>query len=189
MRISVFLPLLLVASNDLMAACPATITGTIINIKAECGAVGNGTTDDTYIIQDAINKMASKTNGLGGDVYFLPGTYLVKNAIQQNPIEPGKSEIGDIYLNLKSNVNLRLDSSAKIKAAPDSDKNGSYNVLYIRGKKNIKISGGTIEGERASVYPPASQYGMGIGLYNGSTNITIEGITVKNAWGNLHRSK
>jgi len=48
-----------------------------INV-ADFGAVGNGTTDDTTAIQNAIN--AANTNG-GGSVYFEAKDYLITNAI------------------------------------------------------------------------------------------------------------
>lgn len=45
----------------------------VYNVKTDYGAVGNGSTDDTSAIQNAING-ASSTNGI---VYFPDGTYII----------------------------------------------------------------------------------------------------------------
>jgi hypothetical protein len=49
----------------------------IVNVR-DFGATGNGTTDDTLSIQEAINSLGSN----GGNVYIPPGNYLISSTIQ-----------------------------------------------------------------------------------------------------------
>jgi len=51
--------------------------GTVINVKSR-GAVGDGATNDSSAIQDAINA----AQAVGGLVYFPPGTYLISSTLQ-----------------------------------------------------------------------------------------------------------
>ena len=51
----------------------------IVSVQ-DFGATGNGTTDDTVAIQNAINSFAST----GGTLYFAPGTYKVTSSINVN---------------------------------------------------------------------------------------------------------
>jgi hypothetical protein len=48
------------------------------NVKGDYGAVGDGTTDDTTAINNAITGAAAA----GGTVYFPPGTYRVNGTIE-----------------------------------------------------------------------------------------------------------
>lgn len=50
----------------------------ILNVK-ELGATGNGTTDDTYALQQAINIVKVRTNG--GAVYLPPGRYRITDTV------------------------------------------------------------------------------------------------------------
>lgn len=70
-----------------------------LNVK-DLGAIGDGVTDDTYAIQNAINNANGKT------VFFPKGTYLVSNT-----------------LNLKSNTNLLGESrnSSILKLSTETD--------------------------------------------------------------------
>jgi hypothetical protein len=52
-----------------------------ISVK-DFGATGNGTTDDTQSIQNAINYLATVSNGNSGGIVFFPiGTYLITDAV------------------------------------------------------------------------------------------------------------
>lgn len=48
-----------------------------LNVKTDCGAAGNGTTNDTTSIQSCISTAASSGQG----IYFPPGTYLITAAL------------------------------------------------------------------------------------------------------------
>ncbi|MCK9617757.1 MAG: hypothetical protein M0R21_07960 [Lentimicrobiaceae bacterium] len=70
------------------------------------GATGNGSTDDTGAIQAAIDQVAP-----GGTVLIPDGTYMI-NAVT--------------LLNLKSNMTLKMENGAILKALPNS--NTHYNA-------------------------------------------------------------
>lgn len=116
-----------------------------ISLRAETiditkrGAKGDGVTDNTAIIQQAVDECSRKG---GGTVLVPSGTYLIR------PIE------------LKSDVNLHLDFGALLLASTrlaDYDnafpyKEGSMNqssgLLYARGQRNISLTGfGVIDGQ------------------------------------------
>jgi hypothetical protein len=61
-----------------LAPSPALASPTQdLNVKTDCGAVGNGTTNDTASIQTCITTAASSGQG----IYFPPGTYLITAAL------------------------------------------------------------------------------------------------------------
>lgn len=67
-----------VVTSDWLNAVDATIFDYVYNVR-DYGATGNGTTDDTAAIQDAINAAGAA----GGGVVFLPpGTYLVSDTLE-----------------------------------------------------------------------------------------------------------
>jgi polygalacturonase len=103
------------------------------------GAVGNGTTNDTAAVQNAINACT----GTGGSVYLGNGTFLT----------------GTLYL--QSNMTFFIDTSANLKSSlngadlpkqnPPTTNNQLLNcrraLLYAVGVTNLKIDGGgTIDG-------------------------------------------
>jgi len=47
-----------------------------VNVKSHYGATGDGTTDDTTAVQNALTAVAT-----GGLVYFPPGTYVISSAL------------------------------------------------------------------------------------------------------------
>lgn len=127
-----------------------------VNVK-QFGAKGDGVTDDTLAIQAAANA----TN----NVFIPDGTYMI-NAI------PG------IILN--NNQNIELSKNAKLKVITNAADN--YTVFKIQNVSNISITGGTLEGERSTHTGTTGAFGHGITM-DGATNITIDGVTCKNFWG------
>lgn len=77
--------LFLVNTVILSATMAVSIEG--IYLATDFGAVGNGKTDNTIAIQNAIDKAAIT----GGRVYVPPGKYLVKASLK---IRPGVALVG-----------------------------------------------------------------------------------------------
>jgi polygalacturonase len=46
------------------------------------GAIGDGTTDDTVAIQNAIDSLVTSPTSTGGTVYFPVGDYLISAALE-----------------------------------------------------------------------------------------------------------
>jgi polygalacturonase len=129
------------------------------------GATGNGVTDDTAAIQAAINQVA----GTGGTVIVPDGTYMI-NAIQN----------GWQGLLLTSNMTFSMSSGAVLKAFPNNRAN--YVIVMVRSVSNVKIIGGTVQGERYGHTGTGGESGHGIVIDSGN-NITIDGVTTKDCWG------
>lgn len=148
------------------------------------GAIGDGVADDTAPIQQAINYAYEHKIG---EVRILEGVYNVNISGHDKNGDPliidGESHYFDVIgagLMLKSNVNLRLDKKATIKAiATDIPE---YAVLYVGEQKDIRISGGRIVGDYASHKGTIGQHGMCIWIQS-SSNIIIDGCDISQGWG------
>ena len=147
---------------------PTPNSSLVVNVRdSNYGAKGDGATDDTAAIQRAVNAMA----GTGGTVMIPGGIYMV------NPIT-----VSSVWgLVLGSNMTLSLTSGAIRKAITNSPPN--YSVVGMVGCSNVTISGGTITGDRSTHTGTTGEWGMGIYVGTGSTNITIQNLTVKDCWG------
>ncbi|MCK9414523.1 MAG: right-handed parallel beta-helix repeat-containing protein [Prolixibacteraceae bacterium] len=139
-------------------------SGLYVNVMST-GATGNGVTDDTAAIQAAINQVA----GTGGTVIVPNGTYMI-NAIQN----------GWQGLLLASNMTFSMSSGAVLKAFPNDRAN--YVIIEANNVSNVKIIGGTVQGERYNHTGTTGESGYGIGIDTGN-NITIDGVTTKDCWG------
>lgn len=117
--------------------------------------------DDTKAFNEAIKN-------LGGDcdtVYIPAGTYKID------------AEKG---IRLKSNMNFVMSPDAVIKTIGNSGK--YYNIIYANNISNVTISGGKIIGERQEHGGTSGEWGMGVGIYDG-TNISITDIDISQCWG------
>ena len=140
-----------------------------INAKTQYGAAGNGTTDDTSAIQNAINASGS------GICYVPAGTYLINPAATSNRYG----------LNIPSGATLLLDPAATLQVKTYSG-SGGYGAV-IMNTSNIALVGGTIVGDRVARNLPTyidgsgSDYetGQGVAIGNSST-MFIVGVTSKN---------
>ncbi|HEY0769020.1 MAG TPA: right-handed parallel beta-helix repeat-containing protein [Sphingobacteriaceae bacterium] len=133
-----------------------------VNVK-EAGAVGNGTTDDTWVFNAAIDRVAAEG---GGTVYVPPGTYL---------IDP------DVSILMKSNVKLDFVDTMRIIKVKASA-NERYNVIRMHNVSNASIEGGKIMGERYSHMGTTGEWGMGISLY-AATNCRVDRTVITDCWG------
>lgn len=132
-----------------------------INIK-DYGAKGNGITDDTAAINNAI-KYASER---GGATINIPdGTYLV------NPLTK---------ISLRSNVKLHLSNNAVLKSMATST--GSYNIINIWQASDVEITGGKIVGDRWIHNGTTGEWGFGISMF-GCKNVYIADISISDCWG------
>lgn len=132
-----------------------------VNVR-NYGAKGDGITDDTTAIQNAINY----ANVKGIEIVFIPdGIY------QINP---------DISIRLKSNISLILSAKATLRS--NSSSKASYRIINIANVANVAVRGGCIVGERTIHNGSAGTWGHGIGI-EGSNNVTISDIAVSNCWG------
>lgn len=126
-----------------------------VNIK-DYGAKGDGVTDDTQAIQDAINDVIS--NGKGGRIFFPTGTYLLKS-LQDLSLEPFAIRDPNLYIHDISNLQLVGTGATHLKASPPG--NLSY-VLLINNCKNIEISGINFVGDNMGLPPEENNAGLGL---------------------------
>ena len=141
---------------------PTDLRKPIVSVK-KTGAVGDGLTDDTKAIQQAIDQLAA--NG-GGTVYVPPGVYAInaKKSIQ-----------------LKSKVDMYMrDTLTELAAIPNDTT--SYTVIMIADAMDVRLRGGKVKGERAQHTGTRGEWGMGVGVH-GSANIFISDIVISDCWG------
>jgi hypothetical protein len=130
------------------------------------GATGNGVADDTLACQAALTT--------GKDVFFPDGAYMI-NTIRIKQVDGGKYGLA-----ASSIQNITLASGATLKAITNSS--DAYAVLGIFDVDRVKVSGGTIQGERLTHTGSTSEHGHCISV-KGSTNVTIEDVCLRDAWG------
>jgi parallel beta-helix repeat protein len=141
----------------------------IINVRdAPYNATGNGSTDDTAAIQRAVTA----AGGTGKTVFVPDGNYRI-NAIA---VTTG----GNHGIALSSNMTLQLSSNAVLQALPNAADTSA--ILWLDGVRNVTITGGTVEGERATHTGTTGQWGMGISIYD-SSSITVDSVTTEDCWG------
>ncbi|MNZ70530.1 Pectate lyase superfamily protein [compost metagenome] len=154
---------LLIATDSAGAfeACTKVPTSSLtVNVRDK-GARGDGSTNDSAAIQAALNQVA----GTGGKVMVPDGVYMI-DAV------PG--------IMIGSDTTLSLSSGAIIKAIPNDKIR--YSILKINMASNVTVIGGTLIGERDEHKGVDGEWGMGIHI-RGATNVIIDGVTVKNTWG------
>lgn len=169
-----------------MAANGGTSSSQSVNVKT-LGAKGDGVTDDSAIIQQAINEYAT--------IIIPEGTYRVKGIT----LRSGVKIVGE-------NATLKITDNCDLSDVLDEDGNfvsGSFApiVFYIKGGYNdvthtvtpisdIEISGIHFDGNAAHFFAPVTKGGRGadtvakfnndgILLYN-AENITIHHCTFNN---------
>lgn len=139
---------------------PAPTSTKVVNAK-DYGAKGDGVTDDTAALQNAVNAVA----GSGGTLSIPDGTYMV-NALTS------------VYV--KSGMTVSMSSGAVLKAIPNGASN--YAILALSGVSNVNIVGGTIYGERAQHTGTTGEWGMGLKIVN-SSQVAVDHVLAKECWG------
>lgn len=154
-----------------VSAVDYTITNPtkIFNVKTGFGALGDGVSDDTPEISRALDAASSAG---GGVVLFPAGTYMIDCTYHtEYGLMPG------------SNTTLQFEPGAILQTLPTPSSLSAYYLIYLSGVSNVNLVGpGCLVGDRATRTSP-SEYGMGIGLGEGSKNIVIAGLTIKGCCG------
>ena len=138
------------------------------------GAVGDGVTDDTQAIQDAMNAHSNVYIPSTKDGYLVNGWY---DGFLDSPN-------GGIKLN--SNQRVYMGADCKIKV--DTNNGAFYNAFNVYGCEDVEIHGGKIIGERDKHDPsthsdaPDRTQGFGIAVQN-SKDVLIENVDISEMWG------
>lgn len=123
----------------------------------ELGARGDGKTNDTYALQQAIDGH--------DDVYIPDGIYMIDGSIGLRP---------------RSNQTIRLSDHAVLKIMPNSP---FYFLFYISDISNTTIEGGSIIGDRYAHTGADDGGGTGVYIKTNNKNITIKNMKIKEFWG------
>lgn len=132
------------------------------------GAYGDGSTDDTAVIQHCINENATIT--------FTPATYLVSPSDTAddmnfyNAIVIGSNKIIDL-----NGATLKLD-------AVDGAEKEKYCIVRIKECDNVTLKNGFVLGDREDHIGTVSEYGHGISCLR-CTNSKIENVNVSKCIG------
>ena len=121
------------------------------------GAKGDGETNDTASIQKAFDNCKN--------IIINNGTYMIDTSVNVKP---------------KSNSNIKL-INATLKAIASN--NANYEIVYFDDVDNIVLEGGIIQGDKETHTGETGEWGHCIRIDNGSSNITIKNMIIKDAWG------
>ncbi|HDU8210431.1 right-handed parallel beta-helix repeat-containing protein [Acinetobacter baumannii] len=111
-------------------------------------------------------------------------TDLVNNKIKENSLI--KIPAGNFKINaeksiiLKNNVTIEMSPKTVLNVIPNEAK--SYQVFKIHNVNNVRISGGTIIGDKYTHRGTKGEWGTGIEIKD-SQNIYLSNIIIKKMWG------
>jgi parallel beta-helix repeat protein len=133
------------------------------------GATGDGSTDDTLAINNALLS--------NSDVYVPDGTYM----IDADGTWTGATNSGATGgISMRDNQRLTLSAGAILKAITTDSP--AYNIVRCYDVSNVIIEGGTIQGERSTHTGVTGEHGFAVGIW-GSDNVTIRDVVLKDCWG------
>ncbi|MBE5843690.1 MAG: hypothetical protein E7302_05840 [Butyrivibrio sp.] len=154
-------------------AIPAAVTlipGTGIETKAEAaidvttyGALPDDNVDD----REAINNAIRAANEAGGGTVTMPaGTFDVI-------LEP----LYGMGIELQNNVTLSMDKNTILKVK--SENKNRYEIISIKWKENVAVTGGQILGDKKSHKGKLSEDCFGVRVID-SKKVKIQNMTIKN---------
>lgn len=132
-----------------------------VNIK-QFGARGDGETDDTEKINNAINYIF---NNNGGNIFIPTGKYMID---------------ANVGVNLKDNVNLIFNGGILKAITNDLER---YSIVNIIHSHNNRLENPCIIGDRDSHMGTTGEFGYGINILGNSYDITIHNAKISDCWG------
>lgn len=127
-----------------------------INVK-KLGAVGDGETMDTETLQSVVNTF--------NNIYIPDGDYLIDT---------------DIGLDIPNGITITFTKNARLVGTPTEA--GSYQLVKIIGKSNVKLVSPTIIGDGESHLGATGEWGHGL-VITSSTDVDIYDANVSGCWG------
>lgn len=151
----------------------------VINVK-DFGADGNGLTDDTISVQQAVNEAANQNLS----VYFPPGTYFVKTiSLPDNTKMFGPDAVIKATEGQESLLTLR-GNNIQINNISISGENKVYAGISVSAKiENVqisKVSISNISQPYGNPYP--SLMPSGIRIYEGTKKVVVDSVKIKNVY-------
>lgn len=130
--------------------------------------------DDTAICNAAANSGASY-------IRFPKGTYNIDPVAKGPKTDPNDDNQWYGGIDAASDTTLIFDAGAVLKAIPNDAR--VYSIIKINDKKNVKVCGAVLQGERDSHKGTTGEWGDGIVIRGSSSNIKISDVKVSSCWG------
>jgi hypothetical protein len=155
-------------TSQLVEKAPKKKTDVWVDVKEGFNAKGDGTTDDTTPIQNALNSLTS-----GGTVFFPDGTYKVSKAGTFTLAWTSTTKPYAFLIEGKSNIRIVFGKNAKI--VFNLDDALKHNVFVVKDCENIEIIG--VKGEGIGTTLTHDLYNAAVVLITNSKNVLVE-----NSW-------
>ncbi|MDP4085830.1 MAG: glycosyl hydrolase family 28-related protein [Bacillota bacterium] len=152
---------------------------TMLNVK-DYGALGDGITDDTASIQNALNFASQQ----GIPLLFPQGTYNVKQLfVPSNSSVVGQGAIIKAAADSYSLFVVKGDH-VSISGLTLEGSNRTYvGISVLANVTDVKISNTTIQNISQSLNNPyPTHIPSGIRIYEGTKQIVVDGVTIKNVY-------
>ncbi|MCX7513936.1 right-handed parallel beta-helix repeat-containing protein [Frateuria hangzhouensis] len=150
------------AATEWWSATPKVNIGKDVTVDVRAkGALGDGVHNDTAAFQAAIDSLPAT----GGTVNVPAGRYM---------IDAEKS------IRLRSHTRLQLDSNATLVVIPNSV--GRSRLIRVWKVTDVRIVGGSMEGDRMLHKGTNGEWGMGIDII-AAKNVVVKGVRLSNFWG------
>jgi parallel beta-helix repeat protein len=146
-------------SLPLLVLAPRMAAAATVDLR-RFGVRGDGRRDDTLAFQRAVVATPA-----GGVLAVPPGSYV---------IDPVRS------VRLHGRMHLRLARGARLVAKPNAAPRGY--VLTVERASDVRISGGSIVGERHAHLGHGGEWGHGI-MVRGASRVSISSMRISDCWG------